>query len=110
MFNHPVICKTLFRGGIRNEKYHFDLARRNELFEEFVQLPKSEAALATGLALSCGFVPLEKYTKKRNKNFEFTKADTALVTLSVSDERIFRSGGLGGHDIKYADLLIDCFG
>ena len=48
------ICKTLFRGGIRNEKYHFDLpARRNELFEEFVQLPKSEAALATGLALSC---------------------------------------------------------
>ena len=85
MFNHPVICKTLFRGGIRNEKYHFDLpARRNELFEEFVQLPKSEAALATGLALSCGFVPLEKYTKKKHKTFQFTKSDTALVKRLAS--------------------------
>ena len=42
-------------------------ARRNELFEEFVQLPKSEAALATGLALSCGFVPLKNTRRKNTK-------------------------------------------
>ena len=45
---------------------------------------KSEAALAMGLALSCGFVPLEKYTKKKHKNFQFTKSDTALVKRLAS--------------------------
>ena len=45
---------------------------------------KSEAALAMGLALSCGFVPLEKYTNKKNKNFQFTKSDTALVKRLAS--------------------------